>query len=718
MFDKASLIFCKESEGDAVFRRKFSAMEGTSGALTVSALGVFEIYLNGSRVSEDILAPGWQCYKRRIGAFRYTLPCLRGENTLEIYASRGWFSGRINIGYKEGAAPAHPTAVICELDYTDKEGNAAQLVTDESFLASRYEVVSSDIYDGIVYDARIKREWHPAVAYEYTKEKFTLLESVRVKEHETVYPIKLLTTPRGETVLDFGVNMVGYPILDIDAHEGDRVSLSFAEILDKDGNFYNENYRDAKCRYDYTCREGRQSFRPFGTFYGYRYVRLDEYPHDYKDGEIKSVWVHSDIKRTGKIESSSELINKLYENIIRGQRGNYLDIPTDCPQRDERLGWLGDAQAFVKAASYNFDCLEFFRKWLCDVVLSINDKGVVPQIAPVPDRYAGWQLAEAKAAWSDAITICPWQMYLTYGDKTILELTYDAMVSHVESMRRRADKDGLWCGDDQFGDWLGLDASEGSLKGASNEDIIASAFYARSVEILARVGAILGKDNTEYTKLYELTRRAFVHRYEPLLATQTECAVALYFGLVENKEEIVSRLKNRIHKAGDRLETGFVGTPYILHALSQNGESELAYKLLLREEYPSWLYPVTMGATTIWEHWDGLRPDGKLWSATMNSYNHYAYGAVADWMFSVMGGIREDAIYPGYERCIIEPIASRELSYFKASFTSRFGEITSEWKTEKGCIEYNIKTPVPATVIINGVVRHLDSGEYRFTSEV
>ncbi len=718
MFSYASLIYCPKNEGDAVFKREFSAKAGSSLTLTVSALGVFDVRFNGEKVSGDILAPGWQCYKKRIGAFEYKIDNVRSDNVIEIYASRGWFSGRINIGYKEGAAPKHPTAIICEVDYVDSFGQKCKLVSDDSFMASAYEVVSSDIYDGIIYDARVKRDWSPATVYDYTKDKFTLIDSVRVKEHESVQPIEVIVTPRGEIVLDFGVNMVGYPVLNIDAHEGERVSLSFAEILDSDGNFYNENYRLAKCKYEYICREGKQTFKPFGTFYGYRYVRLDEYPHEYRDGEITSVWVHSDIERTGNIESSNELLNRLYENIIRGQRANYLDIPTDCPQRDERLGWLGDAQAFVKAASYNFDCLEFFRKWLCDVVLSINEKGVVPQIAPVPDRYANWQLAEAKAAWSDAITICPWQMYLTYGDKAILELTYDAMVSHVESMRRRAGADGLWRGDEQFGDWLGLDAPEGSYKGSSSDDVIASAFYVHSVNILTRVGAVLGKDNADYKQLYSNIRRAFVEQFEPILETQTECAVALYFGLVDNRDVVTDKLKAKIHSAGDRLQTGFVGTPYILHALSENGESELAYKLILREEYPSWLYPVTMGATTIWEHWDGLRPDGKLWSADMNSYNHYAYGACADWMFSVMGGIQPDELYPGYERCIIAPVPNPSLFHFKASYKSKHGEIVSSWRYDENTLTYNITTPVRSKIILNGTVHEVDAGSYEFTSEV
>ena len=338
MFDNAKLIYCKSSEGDAVFKREFSAKAGTLACITVSALGVFEVYLNGTKVSTDILAPGWQCYSKRIGAFRYAGVELKEENVLEIYASRGWFSGRINIGYKPGAAPDAPCAVICEVEYTDKSGAAATVYSDSSFYASAYEVVSADIYDGIVCDARVKRNYAPAAVLDYPKDKFFILDSVRVREFERVDPIEVLTTPKGELVLDFGVNMVGYPILNIVANAGERVSLSFAEILDQDGNFYNENYRLAKCAYEYTCKDGAQTFKPFGTFYGYRYVRINEFPHGYRPGEIYSVWVHSDIERVGNIETSNPLLNRFFENVIRGQRGNYLDLPTDCPQRNERMG--------------------------------------------------------------------------------------------------------------------------------------------------------------------------------------------------------------------------------------------------------------------------------------------------------------------------------------------------------------------------------------------
>ena len=711
MFENSKLIYSPTARDDARFCREFTAQPGSSAKLTVSALGVFEVYLNGKRQGDEILAPGWQCYDKRIGAFAYELSGLEEKNVLEIRAAHGWFGGSIYSNYKPGFEQTLPTAIIAELTYTDAQGRCATLVTDESFLGGRYEVVSSDIYDGTVYDANITPELGEVSVLDYPRDKFFLLDSVKVKEHEHVAPIEVIVTPKGETVLDFGINMVGYPLLDLVAKCGDRISLSFAEILDKDGNFYNANYRLAKCRYEYTCREGRNTFRPFGTFYGFRYVRLDEYPGEYEAGEIEAVWVHSDIERTGYVSSGDPLVDRLYENVIRGQRGNYLDIPTDCPQRNERLGWCGDAQVFIKAAAYNFDVLEFFRKWLTDLILSRNEEGVIPRIAPLTNGYRNWQSFPPSAAWSDAITVIPWELYLAYGDESILRDTFAAMRDHVESIRRRAGDKHLWVGDEHFGDWLGLDAPFGSLKGSSSDDIIATAFYAHSTDLLVRTGEVLGEDMSEYKELYGNIREAFIKEYEDKLATQTECVLALHFDLARDRRSVAKRLTDKLRSVG-HLETGFVGTPYLLHALSAIGEDALAYELLLRREYPSWLYPVTMGATTIWEHWDGLRPDGVLWNESMNSYNHYAYGSVADWIFSRAAGIRP--LEPGYTRAVIAPTPSRKLGKLDVTYRTRRGEIRSFWQYDGERVKYSVTTPVPALITVGGVTQECEAGTYTF----
>ncbi len=719
MLEIAKYIYNEGGKHDPVFRRRFEAKSGSSATLTVSALGVFTVYLNGKKLGRELLAPGWQNYAERIAAVTYKIDKLRAKNTLEIYASSGWYSGSICVFYwdPDKLYPKHPTCVIAQLDYTAPNGKRATIVTDESFEVSDSKVIHSDIYDGIIYDANFKEKWHPATLHEYTKEKLYPFDGAPVTEHETVFPSKLIITPQGERVLDFGINMVGYPVIKLNGKKGQKVSFSFGEILDKDGNFYNDNYRNAKCRYDYTCKDGEQSFKPIGTFYGWRYLRIDEFPHEYKEltDEITAVWIHSDMKRTGYINTSNPLLNRLFENIIRGQRGNHVDIPTDCPQRDERLGWTGDAQVFVKTAAYNFNILEFFRKWLTDMVISQSPSGMIPRVIPVPNYVGSWREQSAPcSAWSDAVTICPMELYMAYGDRSILTLTFEAMKKHVDCITQRTTTKYLWTGDEQHGDWLGLDAPFGSYKGSSSEDIISSAYYARSTEIVCKVGHILGEDVGEYEKLLENIKKTYTDTYEDALKTQTECALSLHFGLVRDKEKITARLVDKIHAAGDKLETGFIGTPYILHALSSNGESELAYKLLLNKEYPSWLYPVTMGATTVWEHWDGLRPDGVLWSTDMNSYNHYAYGACADWMYSVAGGINTDPEYPGYERAIIAPVPSKQLGTFSARYETAYGEIASSWYYEGDTAHYTVTTPVPSKIIIEGKTYEVEAGTYTF----
>ncbi len=714
MFEKANLIYNKNAKCDPVFRFTFKAKPGSSAKLTVSALGVFTVYLNGSKAGREVMAPGWQNYEKRIAAIDYELTGLMQENVITIFASRGWFSGKINTGYNTDTHE-HPIAIIAEMDYISEDGSAAHAVTDEGWQVSDSAIVESDIYDGIIYDATHREAWGGVSIYEYDKSKFSYVGGVPVIESETVYPSKVITTPKGERVIDFGINLVGYPVIKLSAKSGERVSFSFAEILDKDGNFYNENYRLAKCRYVYITKDGEQSFKPIGTFYGFRYLRIDELPESCEGFEVCAKIIHSDIKRTGYISTSNALLNRLYDNIIRGQLGNYVDIPTDCPQRNERLGWTGDAQVFVKAAAYNFNVLEFFRKWLSDVVLSQSASGAIPQVVPVPDTLSKWRDSTPRAAWSDAITICPYEIYMAYGDISILSLTFDAMVRHVDAIGERTKQKYLWvCDDPQYGDWLGLDAKPGSYRGASSEAVISTAYYARSAEILVKAGELLGRDVSCYRELYKNIKAAFIENYEPHLKTQTECAIALHFGLVRDTEEITRRLVEKIHSANDKLETGFVGTPYILHALTANGESELAYTLMLNEDYPSWLYPVTMGATTIWEHWDGIRPDGVLWSKDMNSYNHYAYGACADWLFSVAGGIKTHPDYPGYKKAIISPVPDPRLNTFRAELETEHGRISSTWYYEGDTAHYKITTPVDTTVIIEGRSYELSAGTYTF----
>ena len=414
-----------------LFRKKFSAAVGSSAVLKLGTLGTHDVFLNGEKVGDSTLAPGWQDFDSRVCAPEYKLCGLKAENELCILLTDGWYAGTINV--KDGDV-LH-TALAAELTLDGGE----MIVSDESWQVSDSAFESSDIYNGIVYDANFVGEWKAVQLYDGFKPSFVCDTTVPIREFETVYPTELIIAPNGEKLLDFGANIVGYPILELCANKGDKVAFSFGEILTIDGNFYNDNYRGALCSYDYTCRDGKQTFKPCGTYYGWRYLRIDAFPDglDPMDGCIKAKIINADMKRTGNIRTGNELVNRLFDNIIRGQRGNYVAVPTDCPQRDERLGWTGDAQVFIKAAAYNFDVCDFMKNWLIDNVSLQKSCGAIPYFVPLfnphgtkpfkPNNYP-------RTAWSDVITIVPWELYMTYGDVKVLEDCFDAMCKHVDGM--------------------------------------------------------------------------------------------------------------------------------------------------------------------------------------------------------------------------------------------------------------------------------------------
>ena len=405
------------------------------------------------------------------------------------------------------------------------------------------------------------------------------------------------------------------------------------------------------------------------------------------------------------------LLNKLFENVIWGQKSNFLDVPTDCPQRDERLGWTGDAQVFIRTACLNFDAERFFTKWLADLAADQREDGAVGHVIPNVLHQSG------SAAWDDAATICPWAVYLAYGDPNILRAQFASMKKWVDYITAHTTTRDLWTGGEHYGDWLGLDAPSGSYKGSSREDLIASAFYAHSTALVIKAGRVLGQDISAYEALYERIVRAFRQAY-PVYQTQTECTLAIYFALAEDTQKAADQLAQMIRSCGTKLQTGFVGTPYLLHALSAHGYTELAYDLLLRREYPSWLYPVTKGATTIWEHWDGQMENGDFWSSDMNSFNHYAYGAVADWVYTVAAGIQTVEEKPGYAAVRIAPQPDKRLDWLEASVETRHGLVRSRWEKQRDMWRYEIETPVEAEVVIDGRKTFCRPGRYIFFSEL
>ena len=696
--------------------------------LQVTAMGVYTATLNGSRIGDDVLAPGWTVYAKRLQVQKYDVTELLQEQIkydatgeeiqaqagmeLAITVGKGWYRSPMPAWISEeerAAKDALPPAVTACLTITYADGVKEKIKTDTSWRVAPSAILFSEIYDGEIYDATKEagQSTGKVVYYEYSGGRLVPKQGERIKEQERVIPGKLFTTPKGERVLDFGQEITGYVQFMVDAKSGDQIVLSHGEVLDKQGNFYTDNYRGAKAKIAYTCREGIQTWHPQMTFFGFRYIRLDQFPGHPTPEQFVGIAVYSEMKRTGDVVSGSSLLNQLFQNVLWGQRGNFLDVPTDCPQRDERMGWTGDAQAFVRTASYNFDVERFFTKWLADLALDQRTDGSIPHVIPAGSVGSG------SAAWDDAATICPWQIYLTYGDSAILRNQWECMKRYVDYIGKDTTTPYLWTGGEHYGDWLGLDAPSGSYKGSSREDFIASAFYAHSAELLIKAGKVLKEDVSSYEKLYEQIVEAFRATY-PEYQTQTEYVLAVYFGLAPDLQKAADELAIKVHADGDKLQTGFVGTPYILHVLSAYGYAKLAYTLLLRTEYPSWLYPVTKGATTIWEHWDGIMPNGDFWSRDMNSFNHYAYGAVTDWIYGVAAGIQTVEEKPGFAQIRIAPHPDKRLGWLRASIRTRYGVVESKWSyTEQG-IRYEIRTPVETLVQLGESEQWVSAGNYVF----
>lgn len=682
--------------------------------LKMSALGVYEAYLNGKRVSDYVLAPGWTVYEKRLQVQEYDITeLLENENELFVTVGKGWFSSPMP-GWMESEdkirRKARPRALLAEV-CIKAENDTTIIGTDESWLCGESSVRFSEIYDGEVYDASFEtKDWKNASLLDWSMDILIPQEGEEIREIESVNAKELLHTPNGEIVVDFGQEVTGYVEFTIDGKAGQMLTISHGEVLDQNGNFYNANYRSAKAKVTYICKVGIQTWHPRLTFFGFRYIKIEGFGEDVSIDQFRAIVVHSDMKKTGTLECGIPSVNQLFSNIFWGQKGNFLDVPTDCPQRDERLGWTGDAQVFVKTASYNYDVEKFFQKWMRDLKADQRENGAIGQVIPdyLPEE-------NPSAAWGDVATIVPWQIYLTYGNIEVLAEQFESMKAWVNYITQTTSTQYLWTGGTHFGDWLGLDAPVGSYKGSTREDFIASAFYAHSTELVIKAGKLLNEDISAYEILYKNIVSEFQKTF-PEYTTQTEHVLAIQFGLAKDKQKTADALALMIQNDGTQMRTGFVGTPYILHVLSENGYTELAYSLFLRRKYPSWLYSVEKGATTIWEHWDGIMENGEFWSTDMNSYNHYAYGSVADWVYEKAAGIQLLESAPGFSQVRIAPLPDERMGWLKASIDTRNGKISSMWKYDNGRVRYEIETAVPAEIVIGEKHYNVEAGTYIFWS--
>ena len=744
MIKKAKWITSPRDALQAAFsyRKDFRIMGQINKAtLYVSAMGIYVPHLNGNRVGTSVLAPGWTSYNSRVQYQTYDITDMREkENLLDISVGQGWAVGHIGF-YCQDHFYADRTSIIAAVVLEYADGRIENILSDESFEVYTTEVVYSELYYGETVDKTAPVELVGNAVAADVKTELVPQINEPVREMVRLAASKLIITPKGERVIDFGQNLAGYAEIRIKAPRGSRIVIHHAEVLDKDGNFYNENYRNARSENVYVCSGGDDVFKPSYCFQGFRYIKLCEYPFEEIDLDaFVGVAIYTDMKRTGSFLCGNEKINQLYHNILWSQRGNYIDIPTDCPQRDERLGWTADAHIFFRAGAFNYDIERFFVKWLGDVSLEQREDGSI--IGYVPNAVKR-ENARVSAGWGDASCIIPWDMYCIYGNVELLRECFPMMKKWVGYMRS-AGKEYLWLEGTHYGDWLAMDSGADSYLGATSTDLIATAYYAYSTSLVIKAGEILGEDVSEYRELYANVRRAFREYFMengmpkqdiPFTApqpkvhgsfdvcghgmTQTGITLILHFDLCEDdeREALAAKLAQMIRDNGMKMSTGFIGTPYLLGVLSEYGYTDIAYELLFQEKNPSWLYAVCHGATTTWEHWNGIKEDGSFWGADVNSFNHYAYGAVLDWIVRVVCGIKPVCDVPAYSEVEIAPHPDRRLGFAQAEYMTKSGLIKVRWYYKGDSVFYEIDIPdtIKATVKLpSGQEKVLDGGSYCF----
>lgn len=708
----------------------------------VSAWGLYELFINGRKAGDVQLAPGWTSYHRHLLYQMYDITELlnKGKNTAGILLGAGWYKGVMGP-YLNRNNYGSCTAAICQIKVRYENDDEEIYITDGSWKARRGPVIFSEIYNGEIYDAR-KEYSGDADQEENSLKVYTCALDSKilkaqygacVKVMEEVAVQRVFVTPKGELVADMGQNLAGRPVIRSKAWTGAEYELQCFETLDADGNVYTDNLRTARQTIIYRCKDdGEFIYTPHFTFQGFRYIHIKAWPGEMNPSDLYAQVLYSNMRRTGYFCSSNEMLNRLHRNIVWSLKSNFIDVPTDCPQRDERMGWTGDAQIFCSTACFLMGADRFYRKWLDDLKCDQKEDGRVPHVIPdivTNTKVTGFlrQGTDSAAAWADAAVIIPWQLYLSYGDIEVLENQYPSMKKWVDFIYRHSDG-AVWKYKLQFGDWVALDAEEGSYFGATSTEYVSSVYYLVSTRLLYSTAELIGKTNDyeKYRKLYTDNLKDFQKRYfngegKLLITTQTAAVLALYFELFPKKSRdiLVDQLEGFLKEHGGHLVTGFVGTPYICFALSRNGAQKEAYELLMREDFPSWLYQIKKGATTIWEHWDGVKEDGTFWDPHMNSFNHYSYGAIGDWMYKELLGIKPDERKPGYKHFYVYPYIPEGLEFVKGSYHSRYGEIKVKWEKTGKKIRLELTVPVNTTAYVGiqnneKIDREVGSGEYEF----
>ncbi|WP_334173215.1 family 78 glycoside hydrolase catalytic domain [Sinomonas sp.] len=715
-----------EFGGAPLLRGEFRLEEGHGGVasatLFVSALGVVEAFVNGRRASGDLLTPGWSAYEWRVRYAEWDVTELVGATTvLGLALGNGWYRGRLT--WSGGSAfYGAELAGFAELRVRFADGHEQVLGTDSSWTAGPSATTANDLYDGQSIDARAydgawlapgfaSPDW---VGVHELDDDLARLEPYigpPVRRVAELAPVKVWESPSGRVLVDFGQNLVGWVRAEVAGPEGSVVVLRHAEVLEH-GELGTRPLRSAEATDRFTLSGGADVFEPTLTFHGFRYVQVEGWPGGVEalraavgaGGGLTAVVVSSDLRRTGTFETSDPLVDRLHENAVWGMRGNFLDVPTDCPQRDERLGWTGDIAAFAPSACFLFDARDFLRDWLRDLALEQEHQdGLVPYVVPDVLKYiehpAEFGRPDTTALWSDASVWVPWAVWTAYGDRRVLEEAFPSMLSHARRVRGRLSGNGLWDTGFQFGDWLDPDAAPDQPWAAkADPHVVATLCAYRTADLVAQAARILGNDGeaAEFRGMAEALMAAFTKHYVAEGVITSDCttvyALAIVFGILgeADRESAGRRLAELVQASGYKISTGFAGTPFVTDALTATGHLEDAYRLLLQTENPSWLYPVTMGATTIWERWDSMLPDGTINPGEMTSFNHYALGAVVDWLHRTVGGLAP--LEPGYRRILVAPQPGGGLEWAQTSLETPHGLASVRWDLADG------KLRVAATV--------------------
>ena len=741
----AKWITCdSEKERHPIFFKDLPSGKDVQNArLYICGLGLYEVSINDEKVSNEFLAPYCNNYDQWLQYQTYDVTKqMENGGRLEVILGNGWYKGRFYNGNPIQESFYGTTwKLIAEIRIVYHDGREVVISTDESWQVRPGRIKASSIYDGEIMDATLKKGVsYQAILCEEPSAVLTERLSTPVTVQEEITPVSLILTPAGETVLDLGQNIAGIFRLNVKEPLGKVIHLQFGEIL-QNGNFYRDNMRSAKAEYIFISEGKEHVLEPHFTYYGYRYVKVEGI-ENLKKEDFTGLVLFSDLPRAGKLSTGHNLVNQLIQNTQWSQKGNFIDVPTDCPQRDERLGWTGDAQVFSPTSCYLRDSYAFFRKYLYDMASEQEAKGgLVPAVIP------SFGMVKCSSAWGDAACIIPWNLYLFYGDESILRERFDSMKAWVDYVTKVDGEDHGWRKDYHFGDWLALDNPiREDDHGGTDPGFIASVYYAHSAGIVAKTARVLGKneDAKSYEKLAEKIMQGVRDEYfsktgRLCLNTQTALLMALHFGVTQTPEKTREALKQKFKESKGKLQTGFVGTPILCSQLTEEGMEELAYQLLLNEDYPGWLYEVKLGATTIWERWDSVLPDGSISSTGMNSLNHYASGSIVEWLYRYAAGINPVEEFPGFRKVRLSPNPSYSLKYLNAECNTAAGLYKSAWEVlddnhlkiqvsvpfgceadlilpyASDCVYKDLDNPIFSNVS-NGIC-HLDAGGYTVVYE-